>query len=148
MNEANALRDELAAKGYTLLRVVYTGEDGENTTGPWVVHVLEVDPHKFGGQVAPALGTGIVPGNELLTGIASRLGALASINGGYFVIGDADGTPGDLAGISVLNGSLVSEAVNGRTSFVLPKVSGEGAYIASLSTRMTVLTSTGTQTLD
>ena len=31
-----------------------------------------------------------------------RHGAIAAINGGYFVIGEADGTPGDLAGSSIL----------------------------------------------
>ena len=36
---ADALRAELAPKGYTGVRTVYTGEDGGRTTGPWVVHV-------------------------------------------------------------------------------------------------------------
>ena len=35
------------------------------------------------------------------------------------MIGDADGTPGDLAGSSILDGRLVSEAVDGRTDLVL-----------------------------
>lgn len=63
--EAIALRDRLAADGYTGLRIVYTGEDGKRTTGPWLVHVLEVDPGRFFGAIAPELGTEIVPGREL-----------------------------------------------------------------------------------
>jgi hypothetical protein len=43
---ADALRTELTAKGYT-------GEDGGETTGPWVVHVLEIDHDRFGGMLAP-----------------------------------------------------------------------------------------------
>jgi len=42
--EANTLKARLTADGYSGTRVVYTGEDGGRTTGPWVVHVLKVDP--------------------------------------------------------------------------------------------------------
>src|SRR5215211_181748 len=141
--EANALRDRLAADEYTGLRVVYTGEDGGATTGPWVVHVLEVDPSLYGGTLAPELATEIVPGRELLTSISRRTDALAATNGGYFVIGESDGTPGDLAGISVIDGTLVSEAVDSRTSLILPPGSGEGADIAALSDALTATSSDG-----
>jgi hypothetical protein len=140
---AVALRTELVAAGYEAARVVFTGEDGGRTTGPWVVHVLEVDPLAFGGGVVPALGTDVVPGRELLSGLAERSGALAALNGGYFVIGAANGTDGDLAGVSVLSGALVSEAVNGRTSLVLPDRTGEAAVIEALSTRQTVVAGDG-----
>ncbi len=141
--EATQLRDRLAAAGYTGLRVVFSGEDGGRTTGPWVVNVLDISPGPFAGQVKPALATGVVPGLERLSGIAARTGSLAAINGGYFVIGAADGTPGDLAGISVLDGGLVSEAVNGRTSLLLPAGDGTGASVAALSTRQSAVASDG-----
>jgi Phosphodiester glycosidase/SPOR domain len=140
--EANGVRDRLAAHGYTGLRVVYTGEDGRLTTGPWVVDVLEVDGSAFEGQVAPELGTGIVPELERLTSISARTHSLAAVNGGYFVIGAADGTPGDLAGISAVGGALVSEAVNGRTSLILPRA-GRPTRIAALTTRDTVIAANG-----
>ena len=141
--EADALRTELAAKGYTGLRTVYTGEDGNQTTGPWVVHVLETDPDVYDGTIIPELATEIVPGRETLTSISDRTDSLAAINGGYFVIGSNDGTPGDLAGISVLDGALVSEAVDGHTSLILPPGSGEGADIAALSDTITATSSDG-----
>jgi hypothetical protein len=141
--KATALRDGLAADGYTGLRVVYTGEDGGETTGPWVVHVLEVNPDRYNGTLAPELATEIVPGRELLTSISRRTNSLAAINGGYFVIGESDGTPGDLAGTSMLGGTLVSEAVDGRTDLILPPGSGEGADVAALSDAMTVTSSDG-----
>lgn len=141
--EADALRAELAAKGYTGLRTVYTGEDGARTRGPWVVHVLEVDPDLYNGTLAPELATEIVPERETLTSISARTDSLAAINGGYFVIGPNDGTPGDLAGISVLGGNLVSEAVDGRTSLVLPEGDGEGAYVAALSDSLSATASDG-----
>ena len=52
---ADALRADLTAKGYTGLRTVYTGEDGGETKGPWVVHVLEIDPDSTAGRLRPSL---------------------------------------------------------------------------------------------
>ena len=140
---ADALRAELTAKGYSGLRTVYTGEDGAQTTGPWVVHILRVDPDRYAGTLEPELATQVVPERELLTAISARTNALATINGGYFVIGEADGTPGDLAGISVIEGHLVSEAVDGRTSLVLPEGDGEGADVAALSDAISATSSDG-----
>jgi hypothetical protein len=142
-SSADGLRTELVAAGYAAARVVFTGEDGRPTTGPWVVHVLEVDPVAFGGGVVPALATDVVPGREPLSSLAGRTDALAGLNGGYFVIGAANGTDGDLAGLSVLDGALVSEAVNGRTSLVLPDRTGEAAVIEALSTRQEVVAGDG-----
>ena len=48
------------------------------------------------------------------------------------MIGANDGTPGDLAGISIIGGKLVSEAVNGRTSLILQNSSGN-ARVAALT---------------
>lgn len=143
---AQALRERLAAAGHSGLRVVFTPEDGTRTTGPWVVHVLELRPAQLAGRLDVRLATEVVPERELLTSIAGRSGALAALNGGYFVIGPGDGTPGDLAGISMLDGTLVSEAVDGRTSLLLPGPpgpSGAGARIAAMSTRIEVTASGG-----
>lgn len=141
--EANELKTRLTADGYAGTRVVFTGEDGRKTTGPWVVHVLRVDPDRYDGTLAPELATEIVPERETLSAISARTDSLAAINGGYFVIGENDGTPGDLAGISVLGGRLVSEAVDGRTSLVLPKGDGEGADVAALSDSIGATSSDG-----
>lgn len=141
--EAIELRNQLTTAGFTGLRVVNTGEDGGKTTGPWVVNVLEVDPAQFQGQLLSALATEIVPENEPLTQLSSRTKALAAVNGGYFIIGPNDGTPGDLAGISVINGKLVSEAVNGRTSLILPSTSGRDVRIAALTTYLTATADDG-----
>lgn len=147
--EAIALRDRLTAAGRPGGRAVFTGEDGGRTTGPWIVRALTVDPERFDGSLVPELGTEVVPGRELLTAIAGRTDAVATINGGYFVIGEADGTPGDLAGVSVVDGEVVSEAVAGRTSFLLPRTSGAGARVATVDTRSAVRADDGaTRELD
>ena len=147
VEEANALFARLTADGYTGLRVVYSGEDGKPTTGPWVVNVLEVDYEAFEGEVDAALATEVVPGLERLTTLAGRTDSLAAINGGYFVIGAADGTPGDLAGTSVIDGSLVSEAVNGRTSLLLRSGAHEGAAVGRLSSLTEASSSDGASRL-
>lgn len=128
--------EDLVAKGFDDAAPTYTGFDGGRTTGPWIVNVLDVDLRRFTGELAPELGTHVVPGLERLTDIAARTDALAAVNGGYFVIEPIDGTPGDLAGISVLGGQLISEAVNGRTSLLLRERGGIHAAIAALRTRL------------
>ncbi|HWO95044.1 MAG TPA: phosphodiester glycosidase family protein [Bacillus sp. (in: firmicutes)] len=140
--DTKALQQKLAEYGYTGLRVVYTGEDGQRTTGPWIVNVIEVDPDTFKGKMAPELAHDMVQGKETLTGMAERNHALAGVNGGYFVVGSNDGTPGDLAGISVMDGKLVSEAVNGRSSLILPSA-GTDAGIASVFSYQRAVSSDG-----
>jgi len=117
--DADARAAALRAAGVPVRGTVFTAEDGGPTTGPWVVHVLTVDPAAYRGAIEPALSNDVVADREPLSSLAGRHGATAAVNGGYFVIGDADGTPGDLAGSSVLAGRLVSEAVDGRTDLLL-----------------------------
>ena len=124
-------------------QVDFTGEDGALTGGPWRVHVLDIDPRRFRGTVRPVLANGVVRGRETVAAIDRRTHALAGLNGGYFVTGPGDGTPGDLAGISVVGGELLSEAVDGRTSLVLPRSTGAGARIEALSTTLRARSSDG-----
>jgi hypothetical protein len=106
------------------------------------VQVLRIDPARFHGRVRNVLGTGVVPGRETVSSMTSRLHALAGVNGGYFVVSNTDGTEGDLAGISVIRGRLVSEAVNGRTSLLVRR--GRAAQVQRLSTRDVLRSDDGT----
>jgi len=105
--------------------------------------VLDIDPRRFRGTVRAVLANGVVRGRETVAAIDRRTHALAGLNGGYFVTGPGDGTPGDLAGISVAGGELLSEAVDGRTSLVLPRSTGAGARIEALSTTLRARSSDG-----
>ena len=87
-------------------------------------------------RVAPVLSNDAVAGREPLSALSARHGALAAINGGYFVIGEADGTPGDLAGTSIVDGQLISEAVDGRTDLVLGR---RGPSVTALTDRLWVI---------
>lgn len=117
--EADERVAALKALGLPARGAVFTAEDGARTSGPWVVHVLSVDPSAYRGRIAPVLANDVVVGRETVSSMSDRTGAAAGINGGYFVIGDADGTPGDLAGSSIRDGQLISEAVDGRTDLLL-----------------------------
>jgi exopolysaccharide biosynthesis protein len=132
--EATALVNSLTAAGFTGLAVTNRSLDGSLTTGPWVVRVLRVD-RRFAGTVSDELSNGVVPDRETTSSMVTRLGATAGVNGGYFVIGAADGTPGSPAGISVLDGHLVREA-NGRAALVLR--SGSAPRVARLDTHLSV----------
>ncbi len=130
--DADALAGRLQADGYDA-STQYTGEDGDPTTGPWVIHVLEIDPSRFAGTVAPALASGHITSLESVLGIAGRADALAAVNGGFYVFSEEIGTVGDLAGVSMLDGALLSEAVDGRTSLLL---SDDTARIAAVETTL------------
>jgi hypothetical protein len=136
--DADARAAAIRAAGLPIRGAVFTAEDGGATTGPWVVHVLAVDPRR--SRVEPVLANDVVVDREPLSALAARHGAVAAINGGYFVIGAADGTPGDLAGSSILDGQLVSEAVDGRTGLLLRHAR---ATVSALSDRRWVRASDG-----
>ena len=137
---------EIRAAGLPVRGSVFTAEDGGPTSGPWVVHVLSVEPDRYRGRIAPTLANDVVADRETLSSLSARRGALAGINGGYFVIGEADGTPGDLAGSSILDGRVVSEAVDGRTDLVLGR---RGPFVSALSDSQWVTASDGaTRVLD
>ncbi|MCM3595096.1 phosphodiester glycosidase family protein [Metabacillus idriensis] len=135
-SQAKILKEELASNGYKDSKIVFSGEDGDATTGPWVVHVLEINPKMFTGHISPVIANDQVPGKEKLTSMSKRLNALGGINGGYFVMGPEDGTEGDLAGISMVDGKLISEAVNGRTSLILNEKNR--ASISAVNTKFSI----------
>jgi hypothetical protein len=141
---AERAREDLAARGIRA-RVQHTAVDGAPTTGPWAVNVLVIDPDAFQGRLAAELATGTVPGRETVSALVRRTGAVAGVNGGFFVLGDRDrpgpwvaGTDGDPAGLSVVRGELISEAVGERPALVVPDGSGAGAAVLRLRTRLSV----------
>jgi Phosphodiester glycosidase/SPOR domain len=144
--EADERVAAINAAGFTARGSVFTAEDGTRTSGPWVVHVLSIDPWAYSGRIAPVLANDLVVDREKLSSMTGRTGALAGVNGGYFVIGSADGTPGDLAGSSILDGRLISEAVDGRTDLFLRR---NTPAVAALSDDQSVRASDGaTRLLD
>lgn len=124
-------------------KVVYSGEDGLPSTGPWVVNVLRVSK-RFTGRITNELATGVVPGRETPSHIARRTGAIAATNGSFFVITPGTGYLGDIEGTSIVDGQLVSEAINGKSAMLLP---GGTPVVGRLTSRLTARSSDGATTI-
>ena len=120
--EADMIRGRVIAAGFGG-STVYTGWDGEpddvsDSTGPWHVDVLTIDPRRFSGRLEATYGPDLEQ-RETTTQLASLTGARAAVNGGFFVLDPASGAPGDPAGVGVYDGRLVSEPVAGRPALVV-----------------------------
>ncbi|SFB10857.1 Predicted protein [Lentibacillus halodurans] len=120
MEEAEQRAQELRDHGFPVSRIAYSEYNGTlKSTGPWVINVLEINPDKFDGELQTRIGHDQIQGNETLSSMAKGTDSIAAVNGGYFVVGSGDGTPGSPAGLSVLDGTLLSESVGERTSLIL-----------------------------
>ena len=124
----------------------HTSWDGDDTSGPWDLHVLTIDPGAW--TVTSSLGESIV-GRETVRSMATRAGAIAAVNGGFFAMmpfdprsGRGDGEPGEAAGIAVIDGQLVSEATSGRPALLL-RDRGRQARIDRFTTPIAVEGVTG-----
>jgi hypothetical protein len=132
MAEAQALAAQVVEAGLPA-SVQNTAEDGGYAEGPWVVNVLTVDPRRYRGELSAALATGIVPDKETTSSIAARLGATAAINGGFYVVNETMGTPGDLAGLSVTGGERASTESPRGCRCALRTVPGGGWTASTVS---------------
>jgi hypothetical protein len=101
-------------------------DDPLTANGPWRVMVLEIAPDRFAGELQFALANGVVAGRQTVPEIARLQGALAAVNGGFFIILERDGVVGDPSGLAVVRGELASEPINGRSAVIIendPKLS-------------------------
>lgn len=101
--------------------------------GPWLINILELDLDRFDGRIALGLAGEKVAGLEPVTTIAARKKALAAINASFFVISDEDGVVGDITGLSVFNGTLISEGLIGRSALLLRNGARHEAMIGTYS---------------
>lgn len=112
----NTLLARVRAAGFTA-SVVFTGWDGAPTDrGPWHVRVLTIDPRKFDGELVGDFGPDIQR-RETTGALARARGATAGVNAGFFVLDPTAGAPGDAAGLAVYDGTVLSEATDGRPVF-------------------------------
>ncbi|MFE4833556.1 phosphodiester glycosidase family protein [Arthrobacter sp. NPDC056691] len=120
--DGSATVAKIKAAGYAS-SVIYTGWDGdegtaENTRGPWKLEVLTIDPKEFRGELESSFGPNLQD-RETTSQLAAAAGALAAVNGGYFVLDPKAGAPGDPAGTAVRDGKVLSEPVGDRPSLVI-----------------------------
>ncbi|SDL97713.1 phosphodiester glycosidase family protein [Arthrobacter sp. ok362] len=112
----------IKAAGYAS-SVIYTGWDGDQgtseiTRGPWKLEVLTIDPKKFRGDLTSSFGPNLQD-RETASQLGAAAGALAAVNGGFFVMDPNAGAPGDPAGTAVHDGKVLSEPVGDRPSLVI-----------------------------
>ena len=108
------------------LKVRYSVEDGFPTTGPFNASVVEVDPKVFEGRIISALAQDRIPGKETTSSIGRRHKALVATNAGFFTYEERLGTVGDPAGISIIDGEVVSEPAQHRPMVLLDN---SGAHV-------------------
>ncbi|SNC65037.1 Predicted protein [Kytococcus aerolatus] len=117
---ATAWLDRAVEQGFAG-RVWNTGWDGgTDAPGPWNVRVLSVDPASYRGSVGLAFGPDLQR-RETTSALAAAEGAVAAVNGGFFVMDPEAGAEGDPAGASVQRGVLLSEPVGERPVLVLDR---------------------------
>ena len=115
---ADALRTRLVAAGFAGASL-FTGWDGSPTDrGPWRLQVLTIDPKMFDGSLRASFGPDIED-RETTSALARAQGATAGVNAGYFVFDPGSGAPGDLAGVGVYGGRLLSETVGHRPALAV-----------------------------
>jgi len=109
---------QLTSAGFTS-HAWYVGWDATSTArGPWTVNVLTIDPKRFHGRLGGTFGP-TIEDREKTSWLAGYTKAKAAVNGGFFVLDRAAGTPGHPAGAGVHNGVLESEPVGTRPVLVL-----------------------------
>ncbi|MDR7274351.1 phosphodiester glycosidase family protein [Catenuloplanes atrovinosus] len=123
----------LGAAGFPAF-TLHTGQDGRpDSTGPWAMRVLTVDPRRFRGDVTASVGDAVT-GQQNTSAIAAAAGALYAVNGGYFVVNGADGAPGTPAGLSVIDGEPKTAATAGRPVLLI-RDDGRRTEIENLTSR-------------
>ncbi|WP_344866973.1 phosphodiester glycosidase family protein [Planomonospora alba] len=117
----------------------YLGDDGDQTTGPWDMRVVMVDPRTFKGSYRTSVGSSVAK-RETTSSMSKQVKAIAGVNGGFFNIHTARALQGDPVGVSVVGGRLLSEGVPGRSALV---ITGRKARITELRAAVTAISSDG-----
>jgi exopolysaccharide biosynthesis protein len=121
----DAQKSEFIAPGVEHIQLTRGYKSEAETTGPWFINILRIDPGKARLRMVHAMDAAV--GLETVSSLAARHGALAAINSGYF---RTTGTyRGDSVGVGVLNGKLLSEPYNVRAAAGLIEKAGRQELI-------------------
>jgi len=127
--QTNKPRDQrksgFIAPGIEHIQITRGYKSDKETTGPWFINILRIDLGK--GRLQMVHGMDEAVGLETVSSLASRYGALAAVNSGYF---RTTGTyRGDAVGVEVLKGKLLSEPYNVRAAAGLIEKNGRQELI-------------------
>ncbi len=107
-----ALKSEVIASGVEHLQITRGYKSEKEATGPWFINMLRIDLGRARLKMLHAMDEAV--GLETVSSMATRYGALAAVNSGYF---RTTGTyRGDSVGVEVLNGKFLSEPSNVRAA--------------------------------
>jgi exopolysaccharide biosynthesis protein len=115
-----SLKSEFIAPGIEHIQITRGHKSESEATGPWFINLLRIDLSKARLQMVHALDEAV--GLETVTSLATRHGALAAVNSGYFRTTGTYG--GDSIGVGVLSGKILSESNNARAAAGLIEKNG------------------------
>ena len=111
-NQPSDLKSELIAPGIEHIQITRGFRSDKESTGPWFINMLRIDLTKARLRMVHAMDEAV--GLETVSSMATRYGALAAINSGFF---RTTGTyRGDSMGVGVLSGKILSESFNARAA--------------------------------
>jgi len=97
------------------LTYTHLSSSGSDRRAPLSAHVMQVDLRRI--EVRLSLALDQVLGRETTSTLVRRSGAIAGINGGFFIVNDPAAVAlGDPNGFFVLDGSVLSDPVRPRAS--------------------------------
>jgi len=117
IEQAEIIQRDLANSGVTL-NISHTSLQGSQY-GLFEISILKLTPKNFQGQLISVLGNNKIATPETTSSMAHNKNAIAAVNAGFFVFDTKYGVVGDPAGISVINGELISEAVAERPALLI-----------------------------
>src|SRR5713226_8213223 len=124
-NTTSTPKSEFIAPGIEHIQTTRGYKSEKDATGPWFINMLRIDLSKARLRMVHAMDEAV--GLETVSSIATRYGALAAVNSGYF---RTTGTyRGDSVGVEVLNGKLLSEPNNVRAAAGLIEKNGKQELI-------------------
>ena len=124
-NAQASLKFDVIAPGIEHIQFTRGYKSDKEATGPWFINMLRLDLSHARLRFVHALDEAV--GLETVSSMASRYGALAAVNSGYFRT--AGTYRGDSVGVEVLGGKLLSETNNARAAFGLIERAGRQELI-------------------
>jgi exopolysaccharide biosynthesis protein len=117
---ASPAKTEFIAPGIEHIQIIRGFHSDKEATGPWFINMLRIDLTQARLRMVHALDEAV--GLETVSSMATRYGALAAINSGFF---RTTGTyRGDSVGVDLLNGRILSESNNAHAAVGLVETNG------------------------
>jgi exopolysaccharide biosynthesis protein len=133
----SSLKSEVIAPGIEHLQITRGYKSEKEAAGPWFINMLRIDLNRARLRMVHALDEAV--GLETVSSLATRYGALAAVNSGYF---RTTGTyRGDSVGVEVRDGKILSEPNSvraaaglierdGKQDLILGHIKFEGELVA------------------